>query len=188
MCSIENLKIMKLLLDNGVDVNLKNKLNMTALTMAVIANKEDAVKLLIDYGADVDIPSTLNNKTPLMYAMENKNENISKILQKKTKSKMKDAHGNTMLLYAISSYQIDIEKVKSIISKTNQINVFNDLGISALFKAIKFDNLELVKLLVENGADINLKNKNGVSALITARKTNNNPQMIELLKEYGTKE
>jgi ankyrin repeat protein len=55
MCSIENIEVMKLLLEKGADVNLKNKMNMTALTMAVISNKQDAVKLLLENKADIHL-------------------------------------------------------------------------------------------------------------------------------------
>jgi ankyrin repeat protein len=81
MCSIENVEIMKLLLEKGADVNLKNKMNMTALTMAVMSNKADAVKLLIENKADVNVVSTLNDQTPLMFALQNKNQAIIKMLK-----------------------------------------------------------------------------------------------------------
>jgi uncharacterized protein len=72
---------MKLLLEKGADVNLKNKMNMTALTMAVMSNKADAVKLLIENKADVNVVSTLNDQTPLMFALQNKNQAIIKMLK-----------------------------------------------------------------------------------------------------------
>lgn len=87
MCSMDDIEIMKLLIENGADVNLKNKMNMTALTIAVISNKIEAVKLLLDNGAETDIPSTINDKTPIMFAKENRNKEIIELLQKYSKEK-----------------------------------------------------------------------------------------------------
>lgn len=87
MCSIDDIEIMKLLIENGADVNLKNKMNMTALTIAVISNKIEAVKLLLEKGAETDIPSTINDKTPIMFAKENRNKEIIELLQKYRKNK-----------------------------------------------------------------------------------------------------
>lgn len=85
MCSIDNLAIMRLLIENGSDVNLRNKMNMTALTIAVISNKIEAVKLLLENGAETNIPSTLNNKTPMMFAKENRNKEIIELLHEYSK-------------------------------------------------------------------------------------------------------
>ncbi len=87
MCSIDDIEIMKLLIENGADVNLKNKMNMTALTIAVISNKIEAVKILLENGAETDIPSILNDKTPMMFAKENRNKEIIDLLQKYSKNK-----------------------------------------------------------------------------------------------------
>jgi len=85
MCSIDDIEIMKLLIENGADVNLKNKMNMTALTIAVISNKIEAVKILLVNGAETDIPSTINDKTPMMFAKENQNKEVIELLQEYSK-------------------------------------------------------------------------------------------------------
>jgi len=75
-----------------------------------------------------------------------------------------------------------------LITNTNQINMFNNLGMSPLFKAIGLDHIDLVKYLLKNGADIHLKNYRGVTVLDVAKKTKNNPEMIKLIKDFGAKE
>lgn len=188
ICSIENIDIMKLLLEKGADVNLKNKSNMTALTIAVIANKVGAVKLLLKNNANVNVVSTLNNQTPLMFALQNKNFPIIKMLKEKDVDiHAKDSYGNTALLNAITINSVNMEEVKYLIKNTNQINMFNNLGMSPLFKAIGLDHIDLVQYLLKNDADIHLKNYRGITALVVARKTKNNPEMIKLLKDYGAK-
>merc|ERR1711860_335345 len=43
----------KLLLDNGADVNAQNAFNFTAMILASLNNNKDMVKLLINNGGDV---------------------------------------------------------------------------------------------------------------------------------------
>lgn len=189
MCSIGNIEIMKLLLEKNVDVNMKNRFSLTALIAAVIINDENAVKLLLDNGADINVVYSVNNSTPLMLAVKNNNRNIIRMLKEKSIDlNFKDSYGNTALLEAISVGFIDFQIIEFLILNTEQINVFNNLGISPLFKAVGLDKIKLVEFLLKNGADINQKNKYGFSALTIARKSKNNPKMIKLLKAYGSKE
>ncbi|HAQ60547.1 TPA: hypothetical protein DCR49_00850 [Candidatus Delongbacteria bacterium] len=189
ICSIENIEIMKLLLAKGADVNLKNKMNMTALTIAVMANNVNAVRLLLENNADVNVISTLNDQTPLMFAQQNKNQAIIKMLKEKGSDiNAKDSNGNTALIMEIGIDPVNMDEVKYLVKNTNQINLFNNQGLSPLFKAIASDNIELVKFLLQNGADINQINKNGVNVLTVAKKMKNNPEMIKLLKDFGAKE
>ncbi len=60
--------ISKMLIDNGVDVDIKNKEGNTALMFAIIRNKLDIVKELISHGADVNARGVENN-TALMLAI-----------------------------------------------------------------------------------------------------------------------
>ncbi len=46
--------VVKLLLDNGADINAKTKLGQTALIQASLAGDADIVKLLLDRGAKLD--------------------------------------------------------------------------------------------------------------------------------------
>jgi len=49
----------KILLENGVDVNFKNKQDLTALLGSVSNNKTNCAKLLLEYGADVNMTGTV---------------------------------------------------------------------------------------------------------------------------------
>ena len=100
----------------------------------------------------------------------------------------KDSNGNTALIMEIGIDPVNMDEVKYLVKNTNQINLFNNQGLSPLFKAIASDNIELVKFLLQNGADINQINKNGVNVLTVAKKMKNNPEMIKLLKDFGAKE
>lgn len=51
----EHFEIMKLLIDNGFDINLQNDKGETPILLATFNNKYKSVQFLIDHGADIDI-------------------------------------------------------------------------------------------------------------------------------------
>ncbi len=51
----EHYDIMKLLIDNGFDINLQNDKGETPIFLATLNNKYEAVKFLLENGADIDI-------------------------------------------------------------------------------------------------------------------------------------
>ena len=76
----DHLLILKLLIDNGSNVNLKDKIGMTSLHLTSLGGHKDAAKMLIDSGA---LLNTLNihGETPLDTALKD-----FKIDSQKTKS------------------------------------------------------------------------------------------------------
>lgn len=60
----------KVLLDEGVDVNTKFRYNATALSFAADRGHVEVVKLLIARGADVNAKDTFYNATPLTWAID----------------------------------------------------------------------------------------------------------------------
>lgn len=72
-------EIAELLLNNGVDVNLKNDQGRTVLIDAASANDLEFVKLLLKHKADRQIKDN-NGKTALDYATEQKSKEIIKLL------------------------------------------------------------------------------------------------------------
>jgi len=182
MTSIGNIEIMELLLSKGADVNLKNKMNITALTIAVINNDITSTEFLLNHNADVIIASTINNMTPLMFALQNKNDKIVNMLNRNVKDiNILDAHGNTALLIAITVDSLNMKVIKKLVTDTNQINIFNNFGVSPLFKAVFLDHIELVDYLLKNGADVNLKNNDGLSVLEVASKMRDNSKKMKMI-------
>ena len=48
-------EILKLLLENGADINAQDENGITALMLAVHSNSSEAIKLLLDAGAKIEI-------------------------------------------------------------------------------------------------------------------------------------
>ena len=68
--NFDNYENVKLLLDNGADVNAKDNEGKTPLYWAVEMGKYEIVKLLLEHGADVDIKDN-DGHTPLHFAIDN---------------------------------------------------------------------------------------------------------------------
>ena len=64
---IGNLEIVKLLVENGADVNVSDNENMTPLMRASIGGFEEIVKLLLQYRANASVLSS-NNKSVIYYS------------------------------------------------------------------------------------------------------------------------
>ncbi|MCD4783719.1 MAG: ankyrin repeat domain-containing protein [Candidatus Eremiobacteraeota bacterium] len=91
------IEMVKLLIDNGADVNAKNK-GITPLHGAAIGGKTDSVMLLIDNGADVNAKDKKYGSTPLYDAAINSNLEIAKILlDNGANVNARDKDGQTLL-------------------------------------------------------------------------------------------
>ena len=74
------IEVVKILIENGADVNAKNNDNSTALIEAAISGNYETVKLLIENEADINIKNN-DGKTALDFAEENDYKNIIELLK-----------------------------------------------------------------------------------------------------------
>jgi hypothetical protein len=137
-----NIETVKLLLENGADVNAKDVIGWTPLMMSSRYSNTDSniqtVKLLLENGADVNAKYD-KGWTPLMLASR------------------------------YSTTDSNIQTVKLLLENGANVNLKNNAGWTPLILASKNSNTETVKLLLENGANINLKNNNGNTALMLTK-------------------
>jgi len=115
-------EIVKLLLENGANVNIANSWGVTPLMKASSNGHENIVKLLLENGADV---STKSNKglTALDLAVANKHKKIAELL------KRKGAKEDTKFLTYQKLRKYDISKKKTTSSiPTNRANARIDSG------------------------------------------------------------
>ncbi|WP_104618359.1 ankyrin repeat domain-containing protein [Brachyspira murdochii] len=84
MLVLENghLEVVKYLLENGANVNLKNITDVSALILASMDNHLEIVKYLLDKGADINAKDNYG-KTALMYASEKGHSEVAKFLKSK---------------------------------------------------------------------------------------------------------
>ncbi|EDM25984.1 hypothetical protein LNTAR_19342 [Lentisphaera araneosa HTCC2155] len=78
-CEENNLEVVKLLLNYGLNINERDDYSQTPLTRAVSHNQLIIAKYLLDNGADVDAKID-NSKTNIMIAIQEGNLEIVKLL------------------------------------------------------------------------------------------------------------
>ena len=74
-----NIETVKLLVENGANVKIKNK-DLSVPMVKAVRTTPEIVKCLIDKGADIKSKNTFG-ETPLSYAIEAGNAEIIKILK-----------------------------------------------------------------------------------------------------------
>ena len=96
------IKIAKLLISKGADVNAKNIYSDTPLHFASRINYLELAKLLISKGADVNAKNNWD-EIPLYFASKNNNIDLAKLLlDNRADVNNKNKFGNTPLFYALS--------------------------------------------------------------------------------------
>ena len=157
----------ELVLNDGIDVNVAAKRNITPLVWASPAASGLSIKTLIDLGADVNARTfresnfALRSDTALRSAIHGNNANVVKVLlADKVDTNIADFRGNTVLhskgFFNVSQLLID---------SGCKINVINDDGETPLHSTVHGKNVADVKLLLKNNAEVNIKDSLGNTPL-----------------------
>jgi len=146
---------LKLLIEAGADLNIKNLFGHTPLGCAT---SPSAIKVLLDAGAD---PYLANNKgeAPLHYAIYTKKNDLMEAFLNSNPSRMtglriKTLHQDDTPLH-IAAWTNNIKAAKLLIEAGANPNVLNLEYLTPLHCAAKANDPEMMDLLVKYGADIN---------------------------------
>ena len=117
---IDNEEVVRFLIKNGADVNVKTFLNWTPL---YTVNDVNIAKLLIDAGAIIDIEDELNN-TPLF--INDNDDIINLLIENGADVNHKDINLNTALHHAVMRNKLS--KVKALVKVGVDIHAKNVNG------------------------------------------------------------
>lgn len=93
----KKLEMLKICIEKGINVNIRDKDGSTLLTWACIEDELPAVKLLIESGADIELPEIEYGCSPLLCAVSNERIEIVKyLLQFNPSLEKEDADGQTV--------------------------------------------------------------------------------------------
>lgn len=151
-----------ILMDNGADINARNKEGVTPLAIAI--QKGDAVtsKLLSARGADIHTQNT-HGQSPLTLALSS-DVAMTEAVVNAQNVLSQNSDGNTPLHVAIIT-DASLAKIQYIVSLMDDVNTRNRNGNSALFLATLKNRQKVGEMLLAKNADIFSTNTNNNSPL-----------------------
>ncbi|WP_339041993.1 ankyrin repeat domain-containing protein [Spiroplasma endosymbiont of Apeira syringaria] len=137
---VGDLEALKVLLENGADVNYEDQDGNTSLMLAAESGFLEVVKVLLENGADVNYESQKNGNRPLMLATRRGNFEIVKhLIDNGADISYKDCDGNTPLMFAAENGRIEIFNI--LLLYKAHVYHKNQGGFTALTCSIKNKNL-----------------------------------------------
>ena len=159
--------VISILVSHGADIDARNKEGVTPLEIAVQKNNIELVHLLTQNGANIHTQDT-NGNSPLSMAFASTNEMLEAVVNSRNCTSQ-DSDGNTPLHIALLR-DAPLSKVQYIISLTNDVNIRNRDGNSALFISVLKNRQKVGEMLLAKDADIFSTNTNNNSPLRLALK------------------
>ena len=189
------------LLDEGVDVNLKDKDGVTALMIAGMRANAKTVLTLLDAGADVNAKAN-NGATALMMAGmrpgsprllgwsserfqsgQDNTETVQALLNAGADVNAKDQDGVTALM--IHGARANRENVQALLDAGVDVNAKDNSGMSALSYAAREGYADILQTLLDMGAQLNKRdNPDQPTALITAAEKGHT-EIVKFLLDAG---
>ncbi|KAJ5359105.1 uncharacterized protein N7496_011518 [Penicillium cataractarum] len=185
-------------LDNGVNVNHKNRFGRSPLALAAGGGHFDTVKMLLSRGACL-LSVDLDGRRPITYAAREGHDDIADYLLDKFRHRYPRLH-----LTAKADIQILLQHAARRGNETRVMHLLFNEGAeinfqftvesrTPLYDAVKSAPVSMVRLLLENGADPNAREspdkfRNGgraLTPLCLAVGREGSYEVIQLLLQYG---
>lgn len=173
------------LIQNGINTELKNSLDETAIFYAIYSDDKKILESLLKKNANIDHLNK-NKRTALQESIFNANSKITRFLLKKTISlKNSDINGNNVLFDAVNSGNLvlieEILKLEKI-----DLNHKNKEQNSVIHLSNALENLDIGSLLIDYGADPIGQNSNGISYIFhLATKGEKAYKILKKIEEKG---
>ncbi|XP_068716989.1 ankyrin-1-like [Montipora capricornis] len=153
-------KVIELVLNDGIDVNVAAKSNITPLLLASRMSSGVLIKTLIDLGADVNAQTAPGKQGPLGFAASSNNYMVARVLlEHRADANIKDLWGETPLYKAVM--QKNVPLVELLLENKADANIQDWVRETPLHKAVMRRDVPLVKILLENKADANIQDRAG---------------------------
>lgn len=178
-----NIFSFKMMLENGIDINLHDKLGNTPVIWTILYNRVGMLKELINSRALLDVTNNLN-ESPILVALKLNNYEITKLLLEQNVSLdiVSDLKEN-IYFYLVRSHNLDL--FKYFYDKNPEaLKSKNYMGESLLHISVKLMDYQMTKFLLEKGMLPNLSDDFKVTPIFYAAK-NNDKELISLLIDNG---
>lgn len=185
--------MVKLLINNGADINIIDGNGLTPLMIAVLLKEFEYVKLLVDYGCDVNIK---NNKGTTALLLSFRHHDIFEYLVKNGADACIAMENSWTILMLCVRNSINVKEKIDLLLKYNKnldIDQRNNKGMTALMIISAYwkknsNSSEIIKYLIKLGSDVSLKDNKGQNALMIAAIYSNelsSYKAVETLLECG---
>ena len=160
---VNDLTVIKFLLEHGADVHLKDKNGLTSLHYAVIEVPDgliacDVLKCLLENGADINALTNYNS-TPLMVASRSCDVNVIKFfLNHGSKN-----DGRALHFACERAAQLDI--MLCLIGNGADVNARGTGDCTPLMTASRSGHVDKINVLINHGANLHLQDDNGDTAM-----------------------
>ncbi|RLA71506.1 MAG: hypothetical protein DRG30_08490, partial [Epsilonproteobacteria bacterium] len=166
--AVENLELLSLLIEKGLDVNAMGRNGNTPLIMCAVHNYEKSAKVLLDAGANKDIQNKRGRTALYTSTVLKSYETAEILLANGAHGNLKTKNGNSPLINAL--LENDYEMVSLLLKYSIDPNISNKQKDTVLHLAVMNANEMMVKLLLEKKADSNLMDDIGMKPLDYAKK------------------
>lgn len=144
---------MKILVQNGANVNVQSLSGFTPLYMAAQENHDAVVRLLLQNGANQSL-ATEDGFTPLAVALQQGHDRVVAILlENDTKGKVR------LPALHIAAKKDDCKAAALLLQSEHNPDVTSKSGFTPLHIAAHYGNENIAVLLLDRGADVNFPAK-----------------------------
>ena len=180
LCSSGSIPRIEIAIENGANVNAKDKDGVTALMRAARDNFHPVVlHALLGAGADVDARDK-DGKRAVDHAQENRR--LRDVFSKMRLEVASGEHGDLLR----ACYSGTAEDVRAALEAGADVDIATSNGMTALmWAAYANPHPEVIRVLLEAGANVNARHNTGGTALMRAAYYNNNPEIINVLLDAG---
>lgn len=166
-----DLEVVKVLLERGADVNVRDNKGYTALFHALEARYDEVSEVLLNHPNLDPTARGLNGISALSsYVWRDKKEAVRKLLERGADVNAQDNDGDAPLHGAAQNGNVEI--IDMLLAKGADPNLKNKLGGTPLMWAAVFGHEGAARRLIERGADPSLKDAEGMTARDWAIKNN----------------
>ncbi|XP_058802785.1 putative ankyrin repeat protein RF_0381 [Phymastichus coffea] len=178
---LENIAVLKLFLENGIEVDNCNSLKGdTALHIAVKEGRLEQVKLLIEYGVDVNKTNYIGN-TPLMQFWHKNFDVLRALIDQGLILTACNSTGQMQTFYGLS---YGSKEVVHLLLQYTDLTVRDMNGQNSLHYLMTNQNPEICRVLKGKKLDVNVVDKDGISPLHLAVQ-NSNLEVVKFLLDRG---
>ena len=173
-CELGKLHNVKILLENGFDVNCQNELGETPLHIAIAKNDIELIKLLIKYEPDISITNYKDRFNAMNYAEICGNKDIIEIIKELYEKNKKQEIKNEIVEYINNDMNNLNENLKNYLIKDSGSFILSRNNTTNNLDQIQNYNGEIVSMFVDEDKSMSSASNNFNKNIQSSKKVINN--------------